>query len=88
MLIALANLFRIKSLNVKFSKYQKQSPGGVLKRSVDKIFAYILASVFNLKFQAKKSETLLKKHNLHMCFPKNFAEVLRTPCRMPTDCFF
>ena len=24
------NLFRIKSLNVKFSEYQKQSPGGVL----------------------------------------------------------
>ena len=29
-LIELTNLFRIKSLNVKFSKCQKQSPEGVL----------------------------------------------------------
>ena len=72
-------MFRIKILNVKFSKYQKQLPGGVLKRSVVKIFAYIFASVFHSKFQAKKSKTLLKRHNVDMCFPKNFAEVLRTP---------
>ena len=29
-LIELTNLFKIKSLNVKFSKYQKQSSEGVL----------------------------------------------------------
>ena len=37
-LIEWANLFRIKSLNVKFSKYQKQLPGGVLQKSAFKIF--------------------------------------------------
>ena len=64
-------MFRIKTLNVKFSKYQKQSPGGVLQKNVLKIFAF----VFNLKFQAKRFATLLKRY----VFPKNFGEVLRTP---------
>ena len=37
-LIEWINLLRIRSLNVKFSKYQKQSSGGVLQKSVLKFF--------------------------------------------------
>ena len=38
-LIEWTNLLRIKSLNFKFSKYQKQSSGGVLWKDILKIFA-------------------------------------------------
>ena len=40
-------------------------------------------AVFNLKFQAKRSTTLLKRDS--MCFPKNFAEVLGTPTLQNAD---
>ena len=36
-------------------------------------------AVFNLKFQAERFTIFLKKRFPHICFPKNFAEVLRTP---------
>ena len=48
------NLFTIKSLNMKFSKYQKQSPQGVLKKGVLEIkilqnsLKNIRDAVFNL----------------------------------------
>ena len=38
-LIERTNLLKIKSLNVKFSKNQKQSSGGILSKGVLKIFA-------------------------------------------------
>ena len=40
-------------------------------------------AVFNLKFQAIRSTTLLKRDS--MCFPKNFAEVLSTPTLQNAD---
>ena len=44
-------------------------------------------AVFNLKFQAKRSTkgSYLEKRLWHMCFPKNFAEVLRTPILRNTN---
>ena len=39
----------------------------------------------NLKFLAKRSTTLFKKRLRHMYFPKNFAEVLRTPILQNAD---
>ena len=64
-LIEWTNLLRIKSVNVKFSKYQKQV-------SCKKVFLKFLQNslkniknicdaVFNLKFQTKRSITLLKR---------------------------
>ena len=38
-LIDWPNLFRSKSFNVKFSKYEKQSSGGVMGKGVLKSFA-------------------------------------------------
>ena len=56
-------LLRIKSLSVKFSKYQRQSSGGVLKIFANSLknIKNIHDAVFNLKFQAKRSTTLLKR---------------------------
>ena len=66
-LIEWINLLRIRSLNVKFSKYQKQSSGGVLPEGVLKIFVRFIKNIknirdaiFNLKFHTKRSQTLLK----------------------------
>ena len=57
-LIKSKNLFWIKSLNLQFSKYQKQSPGGICKKCILKINSFqnslknIHDAVFNLiKFQ-------------------------------------
>ena len=54
------NMSSIKGLSVMFSKYQKQSPGGVLEKGVLKIKILQISlkntrdAIFNLiKFQAK-----------------------------------
>ena len=72
------NLFRIKSLNVKFSKYQKQSPEGVLLK---KVFLKILQnSLKNIRYAVLNLTKKILQHYVYsMCFPKNFADVLRTP---------
>ena len=44
-LLEWTNLLGIKSLNVKFSKYQKQSSGGVLQKGVLKIFAEFIENI-------------------------------------------
>ena len=54
-LIEWTNLFRIKILDLKFSKYQKQSPRGFLKvKTLQNSLKNICDAVFNLiNFQAK-----------------------------------
>ena len=67
-LIECTILLRIECLNVRFSKHQKQPSGGVLSKGVLNIFAKftekyqnVRDAVFNLKFQPKRSTTLLKR---------------------------
>ena len=72
-------MIRIKSLHVKFSKYQKQSSGSVLYKAVLKCFANSLENIKNIHGAA------FNLRLRHMCFPKNFAEVLKTPILQNAD---
>ena len=65
-------------LNIRSSRLEESCKKVFLTPFAKFIEKNIPDAVFNLKFQSKSSITLLKRLR-HMCFPKNFEEVIRTP---------
>ena len=79
-LIEWTNLFRIRSLNDKFSKYHKQSLDVSCKKNAPKSFVIFIEKYPCCSLnKGIKASNFIEKRLRHMYFSKNFEKVLRTP---------
>ena len=79
------NLWISGLLNIGSSHLEASCKKVFLLQNLLKNIKNIRDAVFDLKLQTKRSTTFLKKGLWHMCFLKNFAEVLRAPVLRNTD---
>ena len=79
------NVWMSGFLNIRSSRLEESCKNVFLKflQNSLKNIKNIRDAVLNLKFQAKWSITFLKRDKT--CFPKNFADVLRTPTSQNAD---